>query len=257
VNQIKNQSIQVSVVPALSNEIMNQEICATFLPVAYAIPSEAVRTPFLPVARFIDDCFGIVGHAREQLSMLKKVGVEASHVDVLEHRLAGLKVVQQMWNKERSMGLGSSMETTLVQAETVRHEALGFCRAALAKHPVFGQRLASLEMNDGVHGLIDDLGLLNELFVDAKHVFGSLQIDVSALSTKLSTTVEALEKGVKGKDITASMLQTMELRNRMYTLVMDSIFGITDCAYAVFGAERTHKAQWMPYACMGEYGWSI
>jgi hypothetical protein len=255
-----NKQLLTAVVPTLPTTMLGNEIIAAFAPVAYALPAETVRVPFLPVARLLDDAFGIVGNAREQVKALGVLGFTPEHVEVLEHRVAGLKAIHNLWIQERVQGLSSTMQTAIVEGETLRHEMLGFFRAALSKHPHFAGRLGALEMSDTVDGIVSDLSLLNELFVEAKGVFAASQIDVVRFEKKLMTCVETLEKGIVDYKITQSAIQALDLRNRVYTLAMDSLYGVTDAAWAVFGTDRqnsAHKACWAHYACMGEYGWSL
>ena len=252
--------IKSVVIPALPTTVTQLDIVQAFAPTAYALPVDAVRVPFLPVARFVDDGFAIVGHSRENNTALASFGVTMGHVEVLEHRTAGLKAIHNLWLKERVAGLSSTMEASVMEGELLRHEVVGLCRAALMKHPQFGGRLAALELTDGIDGIVADLSLLQDLMSDAKNVFVHSEIDVAVVTQKLNTCLQTLENGCKDYVITPAMIQLLDLRNRMYTLAIDSAFGITDGAWAAFGIHRTmssHKAQWAAYACMGEYGWSL
>jgi hypothetical protein len=255
-----NSQIKTVVIPSLPNQITSLEMFSAFGPIAYAIPSEGVRTPFLSVSRFLDDSFAVIGGVREHAKMFATFGITPDHVEVLEHRVAGLKAVHNLWIKERTTGLKQNVETALVQGEALRHEVLGYLRVAFRKNTQLMNNLSALSLNDSVDAIHTDLEILQSLMVDAKNIFAAQNIDVKDVHARLDTCVSTLEKGLEGYVPSQTVIQLQDLRDRMYTLAVDSAFGITDCAWAAFGLDRTNnvnKTQWATFATMADYGWSL
>ncbi|MBN2528934.1 MAG: hypothetical protein JXR76_21270 [Deltaproteobacteria bacterium] len=209
--------------------------------VAIGLTPDAVKAPDMPVMVLLDELSNTVLAAREHMDALAAVGVTVEMVERLEQYTEGLRAAQAICIAEKSRGRSDENIAQIEAAEALREDLMAAGALAL-RNDIEGQRrLAEIREGEGLADLVDDLRNLAVLIKDKRALFEAIHMDVDITAAEAAEKGESLQRMLSEEDVARSLVNSKEMRDRVYTLAIDALKEIRLFAAYAFRKDKSNN----------------
>ena len=227
----------------MSNEITTemQKAFDELKPLALALPASAVRSPEMPIDKFIAEGRGYVVAGREQQDALFAIGMPEDLIDLFDWRLSGLQAAEEFWGRTRNKGRNESGLAIIQDAYDLRGEALAMSDLALRNSLDGQRRLANIREGEGLADLVADLFDLSLLIRDAEELYRAIKVETTEWSDRLARTAKSLQDMQSKEHAEKTLSIDKELRDRFYTLCIEPLREMRAFAAYAFRKDKSTK----------------
>ena len=201
-----------------------------------AIPDNEVKTPNMPVDKYVQESADLVVWSKEDQPKLEAVGVPTASFTRLPVAEGALRYAQSIWNKERY-----SQEEATRQwneeapvADDLRNELEHSFRYAFRTRPDLLSRVAAIEDGTGNADMLQDLSDLSVLGKANLPLLQAISFDETKLDTAaaLSDSLSDVLATMNGERTDPN--QAKRTRDRAYTLLKNVVDEIREAGKFVF-----------------------
>ena len=218
----------------------HRKVVAEVLPIASALPTDAVKEPDIPVDVFLREAKTANMGCVEHKDALTAVGATQEMFDTAVVYVDALDSSETIWQAERKGAARREKFTSIIEeAEGVRTDALNAGELALRKSQEGQERMSRIREDDGLEDLASDMGDVAALLVDARHLFEAINYPVDETSTRAAELRDLIRKNLSTEDVGKTLSAAKDTRDRVFTLADEAITEIRSFAKFAFRKDRS------------------
>ncbi len=205
---------------------------------AKAIPAEEVRTPFIPIPIFLDEGHTVVQAAEVCFPDLSAAGMQREPMTELAFLLRCLASAQALWSYQKLQVRPPELEARVRHGEEVLDDSMARADLAYAGTAVETRVQAIRGGDSDVPSKLVDLALV---FAEHPGPVQELGIDAGGLGRKLGEVADDVRAASAELDALSLSADGREIRDRIYTLVLEPLAKIRAFAQFAYRSEAGQK----------------
>lgn len=215
---------------------MSEEAYETVLPEALIVTDEEMKTPYMPLGTFFQEAEDLYVWAMQDIDELMATGLPETIFTKLQLRTDASRHAQSLWMGELEGRQNAEEEWAIEspKAYDLRNQLLHTFRYAYRNHESALTIVNNIADGSGDADMIQDLSSAAVLAQKYPDPLTAINFDFSLTETAdaLSGTMASLRALANGEKLQEN--ETLATRNKMYTLLKETIDEIRDCGKYVF-----------------------